>query len=202
MISRFVARRRIRAKLVVLSTVVAGSALLLAGIAFWGYQSILYLEALKRESWTIAQMLADNSIAALTFNDSAAATEIANTLRAEPRVAEACFFSSTGAVVSTYRRNGETGGCPAANPHSLARFTAHHLLIFHPESFNADAVGSLFLKIDLAEMYGMWTRFGRISAIVLCLATLFAMGLSSKLQRTFSEPILHLANVASQVSGS
>lgn len=202
MIKGFVARRRIRAKLVVLSTVVAGSALLLAGSAFWVYQSTLYLEALKRESSTIAQMLADNSIAALTFNDKAAATEIANTLRAEPRVAKACFFGSTDAVVAIYRRNGEPGDCPPANPQAIARFTTHHLLISHPASFNAETVGSVYLEIDLAEMYGMWIRFGMISAIVLCLATLFAMGLSSKLQGTISEPILHLANIAGQVSGS
>jgi len=202
MISRFVRGRRIRAKLVVLSTVVAGSALVLAGIAFWAYQSILYVEALKRESSTIAQMLADNSIAALTFSDKAAATEIANTLRAEPRVAKACFFGSSDAVMAIYRRSGEPGDCPPANPHVVARFTPHHLLIFHPVSFNAETVGSVYLEIDLAEMYGMWIRFGIISAIVLCMATLFAMGISSKLQRTISEPILHLASIASQVSGS
>lgn len=202
MIQRTLARQRIRARLVILSTVVAGSALLLSCIAFWAYQSILYLEALKRDSSTIAQMLADNSIAALTFNDRAAATEIANTLRAEPRVAKACLFRSTGAVLASYLREGELEGCPGARATALVHFTTHHLLIFHPVSFNAEIIGSVFLEIDLAEMYGMWIRYGIISAIVLCLATLFAMALSSKLQRTISEPILHLANVASQVSGS
>ncbi|WP_109486687.1 ATP-binding protein [Occallatibacter savannae] len=202
MISKFVARRRIRAKLVVLSTVVAGSALLLAGIAFWIYQSLLYVEALKRESSTIAQMLGDNSVAALTFSDRAAATEIANTLRAEPRVAKACLFGSTGAVLATYARNGEPRDCPPVTSGVTARFTAHHLLMFHPVSFNGDSLGSVYLEVDLAEMYGMWLRFGIISTFVLSLATLFAMALSSKLQRTISEPILHLASIAGQVSGS
>jgi len=194
--------QRIRIRLIVLSTVVAGSALLLASLAFWAYESILYLQTLERESSTIAQMLADNSVAALTFDDRAAAAEIANTLRAEPRVAIACFFGSRGAILATYRRGSETGECPTFSSSNSKRLTAHHLLIFHSVVLNDDPVGAVFLQIDLAEMYVMWMRYGMISAFVLCMATLFAMALSSKLQRMISDPILHLANVAGRVSGS
>ncbi len=202
MIQKLLRPQRIRARLIVLSTVVAGSALMLACTVFWAYESILYLQALERESSTIAQMLADNSIAALTFDDRVAANEIANTLRAEPRVTRACFFNATGTVLATYRRPGETADCPAASPHKLAHFTVHHLLISQPAVLKVEAVGSVFLEIDLAEMYVMWLRYGIISALIVSVATLFAMVLSSKLQRRISDPILHLARVASQVSGS
>ncbi|MBS1802422.1 MAG: HAMP domain-containing protein [Acidobacteria bacterium] len=185
-----------------LSTVVAGSALFLAGLAFWAYESILYVQTLERESTTIAQMLADNSVAALTFDDRAAAAEIANTLRAEPRVSIACFFGSRGAILATYRRGAESGECPQNSSLGSKRLTVHHLLIFHPVVLNNDPVGAVFLQIDLAEMYVMWMRYGLISALVLCMATLFAMALSSKLQRMISDPILHLASIASRVSGS
>jgi len=195
-------RQPIRTRLIVLSTVVAGCALLLASMAFWAYESVLYLQTLERESSTIAQMLADNSVAALTFDDRAAATEIANTLRAEPRVIKACFFGATGTVLATYRKGGDVEQCPPISLENSTHLTVHHLLVFHPVTLNRDTIGSVYLQIDLAEMYVMWMRYGAISALVLCMATLFAMGLSSKLQKMISDPILHLANIASQVSGS
>lgn len=202
MIRKILRHQRIRTRLIVLSTVVAGSALLLASVAFWAYESILYLQTLKRESLTIVQLLADNSIAALTFDDKVAANEIANTLRAEPRVTKACFVGSSGTILAIYRRGGEPGECPRARSNEATHFTMHHLVISHPVVLRSEMIGSVFLEIDLAEMYVMWMRYGIISAIILFLATLFALVLSSRLQRMISDPILHLASVASQVSGS
>lgn len=201
MIRRLLAPYPIRVKLMGLSAVTAGCGLLLACAAFWGYESVLYLQTLRRESVTIAQMLADSSAAALTFHDAAAAKEMANTLRSEPRALQACFYDPEGAVMATYRRPGETEGCPAVVTTEHFRFSWRHLSLFYPVTVNREVVGFLFLKMGLAEIYTRSIRYGGISAVVLCLALLVSMGLSSRLQHVISDPILHLTRIAREVSG-
>lgn len=201
MIHLFMARQRIRTKLILMTTVVAAAALLLSSVVFWVYESVVYLETLRQESQTIARMLADSSAAAATFHDKTAARDTATTLRAEPRAVKACFYDMDGSILASYSRSGIQEACPEASRVRTSRFTMHELLVTQPIEFNGDTVGSLYLEVDLAEMYKMWLRYGIISVIVLCLATVFAMVLSSRLQRTISEPILHLAKVASEVSG-
>ncbi len=201
LISRLLRKQPIRVRLMVLFTATSTCALLLACLAFWSYETALYLQTLRRESVTIAQMLADSSAAALTFHDVQAARETANTLRAEPRVAEACFYDQDGNVVASYRRDREHDPCPPASTVKSLHYSRQHLWVFYPVAVNGEVVGALFLKIGLAELYTRSLRYGLISAIVLCLASLFALLLSARLQRMISDPILHLTHVASEVSG-
>lgn len=201
-IPRLLRKQPIRVRLMVLFTATSTAALLLACLAFWSYETALYLQTLRRESSTIAQMLADSSAAALTFHDAQAARETANTLRAEPRVSQACFYDQEGVVMASYRRDGERALCPPASTVKSLRYTRQYLWVFYPVEVNAEIVGALFLKIGLAELYTRSLRYGFISAIVLCLASLFALLLSARLQRMISDPILHLTRVAGEVSGS
>jgi signal transduction histidine kinase len=202
MTGRSLARLPIRARLMVLSTVTSNCALLLACLAFWGYETAINLQTLHREAETIAQVLADSAAAALTFDDAAAARETANALRAEPRVAQACFYTLAGNAIASYNRRGDTSACPAPLTSESFRFSWKHASLYYPVSVNREIVGSLYLRIGLAEIYTRSLRYGIISAIVLMLASIFALGISSRLQRMISEPILHLTRVAKEVSGS
>lgn len=202
MIRRLMSRPRIRSKLIFMCTLVAAAALLVACITFWIYESVVYLQTLRQESQTIARMLADSSAAALTFHDRAATQDTASTLRAEPRVVQACFYDDDRAVLATYSRSNEQANCPAANQEKTILLGRHNLLITQPVVYKSYVAGSLYLEVDLAEMYRMWARYGIISTIILCVATLFAMILSSRLQRSISAPILHLSQVTSEVSGN
>jgi signal transduction histidine kinase len=201
-ISGVLRRQPIRVRLMALFTVTSTCALLLACLAFWSYETALYLQTLRRESVTIAQMMADSSAAALTFHDAEAARETANTLRAEPRVAQACFYGQDGTVMASYRRDGERALCPPSSSGKRVHYSRQYLWVFYPVAVNGEMVGALFLKIGLAELYTRSLRYGFISAIVLCLASLFALLLSARLQRMISDPILHLTRVAGEVSGS
>jgi signal transduction histidine kinase len=193
----------IRVRLMALTAITSTGALLLACAAFWSYESVLYLQTLRRDTLTIAQMLADSSAAALTFDDAKATREVADTLHAEPRVEQACFYDQAQRVIGAYRRNGEEAKCPAS-PEAAIRFhlSWKQLFVFYPVTVNGESAGTVFLKVGLAEMYSRSFRYGLISAIVLCLAGAFAMILSSRLQRVISDPILHLARVAREVSGA
>jgi len=202
LLRRALVRLPIRARLTVLSSVTSTCALLLACMAFWSYETAANLQALHRESATIAQMLADSASAPLTFHDAAAARETADALRAEPRVAQACLYTLEGENIAGYHSQGEPSVCPPARNTESFRFSWRHAVLYYPVSVNREVVGSLYLRIGLAEIYTRSLRYGLISAFVLCLASLFAVAISSRLQRMISEPILHLTHIAREVSGS
>jgi signal transduction histidine kinase len=194
------ASRPIRDKLIGLCTVTAICALMVACASFWLYESAVYMQTLKKESRTMAQMLADSSAAALMFDDRAAARETAETLRAEPRATEACFYNRQGSVVATYQRYAGGESCPLPTHGAATAFSWRHLSVYYPVTLNGEYVGSLYLEMSLAEMYTRSLRYAFISVVVLCVAMLVAILLSSRLQHLISDPILHLTRVAGEVS--
>src|SRR5215472_455397 len=56
---------------------------------------------------TLADALARNSTAALTFRDAKAAQDVLEALRAEPGVRAACLYTPDGKPFAKYVRNGD-----------------------------------------------------------------------------------------------
>src|SRR5690242_18394673 len=63
--------------------------------------------AMVRDLATLADVLARNSTAALTFRDVHAAEDVLQALRAEPSVTSACIYTDDGRPFATYVRHGE-----------------------------------------------------------------------------------------------
>jgi signal transduction histidine kinase len=195
------ADKSIKVKLMMLFTATATIALIVACSAFWVYETFAYLATLQHESATIAQMLAESSAAAVTFNDANTARETLSVLRAEPRIQQACIYDRTGRTLAVYDRRSDTDDdCPAASGSQSFHFTPAYLLIHYPVILEKDTVGELYIRIGLNEMYVRLARFGAIGLAVLCLASLVAVALSSRWQRLISDPIIHLTHIAGRVS--
>ena len=82
----------------------------------WGSlfaDSILFRGFLQRDLSALARIVADNSTAALSFNDPKTATETLGALRARPHVAGACIYRLDATTLATYARQG-TFRCPPA----------------------------------------------------------------------------------------
>src|ERR1035441_143364 len=62
----------------------------------------------------LADVVGQNSTAALNFNDPAAAVEVLEALRAEPPVITACLYDSSGILFAQYHRQARTRNCPAS----------------------------------------------------------------------------------------
>ena len=183
-----------------LFTATATSALLVACSAFWIYEAFAYIGTLERESGTMAQMIADSSAAAITFNDASAARETLSWLHADPRVEEACIYEKSGTVLATFSEQAKSAVCPSASGYETFRLTPQHLFIHYPVFLKKDVVGELYIQIALSEMYDRLVRFGGIGLVVLCIATFLAIVLSLRWQHIISDPIIHLTQVAGRVS--
>src|SRR5690242_13955125 len=53
-----------------------------------------------------ADLIGANAVAALSFRDEATATEILRVLDAKPHVVAAAFYTASGSLFATYRRQG------------------------------------------------------------------------------------------------
>lgn len=189
----------IRKKLMLLFTATASVTVLIACTTLWVYEFVHYRSALRREESAMAQLIADSSAPALLFGDAAAANETLALLRADPRVQTACIYDKGGLVMARFHSGQSAVGCPGATS-AASRFTRKHLTIFRLIDVKGDLVGSLYMEVGLAEMYALLAHFAEMGAGVLLMATIFALGLSSVLERLISHPIIHLTEVATRVS--
>jgi signal transduction histidine kinase len=195
-------RKSIRKKLMVLFTVNTTAALAISCLTFWIYLTISYRSTLVHEEQATAQLLAESSTSALSFDDYKAGNETLSILRAEPRVAMACLYDKRGKPFAAYFRNSGSPDCPVSAGKTGFRFSMRFLKISYPVLVDHENIGDLYMQVSLEEMFGVLLRFGALGFTVLLAASVFAFLLSSRLQRVISNPILHLTGVASRVSSS
>ncbi len=191
-------RRSIRTKLILLFTATAFLSVLMACITLWISQFVHYRRTLRAEESAMAQLLAESSAPALLFGDKQAAAETLSVLRADSRIDRACLYDKTGRGLASISTDGAPG-CPAAGPEQV-RFTPSHLLIFRPVALKTDPVGTLYLQVSLKEMHRYLVHFAATGALVLFMASAFALAVAAFLQRIISSPIRHLTRVAVEVS--
>jgi len=159
-----------------------------------------YRTTLRTEESATAQLVADGSAPALLFGDAVAANETLAVLRADPRIQTACLYDKQGNVVARFNTGAKATDCAARTRIVQTDFTRSHLLIHRQITIRNETVGSLCIEVSLAEMYASLLHFGETGLCVLIITTVFALSLSSFLQRIISDPILHLTSVANQVS--
>ena len=92
----------LRRKITLGMVLVAGLALVLSSAAYMVFQARLLRQTKARRALTLAQVVGDNSRAALAFNDAAAATQILQSMSANPDMERACLFDASGAVFAVY----------------------------------------------------------------------------------------------------
>ncbi len=192
----------IRRKLMLIVMATTALALLLAGIGIVSADLILYRRNLKDDLSALAHIIADNTTAALSFDDPAAANETLAALRSRPHVVTACVFKNSTTPFARYVRPGATLACPVPQPDEQANFDQQALTVSHPILLNGRRVGTLVLVYDLGAIYERLQLYGVTVVAVFVFSTLIAFLLSSRLRSLITTPIIELAHVTARVSDS
>ena len=191
-------------KLLWVSMLASGLTLLLVCMAFVFYDRKTFREVLVQQLAGQAEIIGSNSASALLVDDADAATEILAALHAAPRVIAVGIYRADGRQFATYVRQTSTevpalpaqlGG--AATGH---RFADEHLVLFRPIIGGKQVVGTVYIMADLYEIQQRLTRYLGIASLVGLVSFLFALVISSWLQRRISRPLLELAHTARLVS--
>lgn len=177
------------------------AALLLAALGFTLNDLLEFRNTEARELSSLADIIGANSTASLQFKDPASGRETLQTLAIDPRVISAGLYTKEGEVFAFYHKTGSDRiDLPRQPRDDGVYFEQGQILIFRPILLEGKKIGDMFVASDLQNFYERLQQHGFIVILVLAVSLLGALLLSSKLQKTISSPILHLAHLANRVS--
>jgi signal transduction histidine kinase/CheY-like chemotaxis protein len=201
-ISLFLRRLSIRNKLQAIIMVSVAAALVLACGALSAFAIAAMRDSIRSGVGILAQVIGENSTAALSFNDAGAAAELLQGLKAQPSITRACIYSARGAVFAAYTRAGlpERSFPPSPGIRDHSGFQDGRLFVFRTIRLEGEPVGAIYLESDLRYMHLQVVHSIWVSLLILAASSIVAYVLGGRLQELISEPVLHLAQTAKAVS--
>ncbi|MGE0702861.1 MAG: ATP-binding protein [Vicinamibacterales bacterium] len=192
---RWFDRLPVHNKLVAMAVLVSSFALLVAASGLMLLDLWRYRASAADDASTLARIIADNTAAAVTFGDPAAAEGTLGTVRVRAAVTRACVYLEDGTLFARYERSGETS-CTEEIP---AEPLADSVSALVPITSNARVRGMVYVERDLSDLGERLAVTATAAGAMLILAGILAFALAQRMNRTISKPIADLAAAASQV---
>jgi PAS domain S-box-containing protein len=192
----------IQRKLMLLLLLTSVVVMLSVRAAFFTYEFLTFRQATVRQLSTLGEIIADNSTAALAFQNQEDAQEILAALRVERHIVAASLYTEEGKLFSRYPANLPPDSFPEAPGKDGYRFEHSHVTGFQPVVQGGNKrLGTVYLKFDAGAIMveWFWGSIG-IALAVMSVILLAAYPLARALQRQISRPILALAETAKAVS--
>jgi signal transduction histidine kinase/ActR/RegA family two-component response regulator len=189
----------IRRQLTLTIALTSALALALAAAALVVYDLATYRQALARDLEALADLIGNNSTAALTFGDSSAAGETLASLSARSDVEAAALYTAAGHRLASYA----TGRAGA--PMSLAELTegtAGGFFVVRDVKLDGQTIGRVFVRSNADQLEArVWRTIG-ITSVVFLLSVGIAVTVGDRLQLRISRPIQQLSAAALQISST
>src|SRR6266568_8848703 len=187
-------------KLMILMMAASSVSLLLVCAVLLGYDVVTSKQASAQHLSTLEQIIADNSKAALSFGDQAAAGEVLATLKAEPHITAACIYDKQGKPFASYKGASNASAPPLRSPGTY--FESDHLMQYLPMALNGEQIGSVYIESDTAEITQRYRSYAGIVAAVMILSWLVSLLVVTRMRRTITDPLKELITVARAISDS
>jgi two-component system, sensor histidine kinase len=155
---------------------------------------------LKMSLGMLAGTIAENSTAALCFDDGKAAGSLLAGLKSQPAIIRTTIYTSRWTVLASYARPGESSRAPERLGPYRAGFENDVLAILRPVTLDGQFVGSIYLEADLRQVQARAIHAVTIILVVLAISAFLAYLLAARLQRVISDPVIHLAQTAKAVT--
>lgn len=198
-------RTSIAKKLTWLNVATTSAALLIMAAVLLIYDHATSKQLLVDNVSAQSDVVGRNSVSALLFNDPESATQTLSALERVPNVRAAALFSPDGQRFAAYTRDqrftinavpGERRGG------SFEEFQDDELLLTRPVTSGDRIAGYLVIRSDTTSLEERTRRYLIIVGVVLALALLAALLMSSALRRAVAQPVIDLAETARRVSES
>jgi PAS domain S-box-containing protein len=190
----------IQRKMLVLTLLICGSVLLVAIVSLFVFQVLNFRSNFQRNTATLAAIIANNSTAALTFNDTNGAAEVVGALHAVPTVVSACLVKPDGSMFAQFGNAEDVAALSQFPQAGEACFTGQYLLFTQPVVLDKKQIGTLYLRSNFRQMFFKLLEFyGLVILGVTVVSTGLAVVLSGRWQLVITGPILELAKTAQAV---
>ena len=166
-------------KLTLMNVLVSAVALLLASGGFCAYDLYSFRMALVRNVSIQAQIIGDNTVSALLFNDPHSAEKTLSALRANPNLVYAQIYTRDGQPFAGYWRDraGETMALPIIPTGQTQShwFKDTHLGMARSVIFQGKPTGTVYIRSDLEAMNDRLRSYALIVVAVLFVSLLVAL---------------------------
>lgn len=168
--------------------------------AFVAYGVLRFKTQLARHISTVAAVVADNSAAALVFDNKPNAEQILGALAAEPDIVAAVLYDQRGRLFAKYPASLEAPLLAEETGRKDHEFKEGALVLFQPVIWERKVIGTLHVRSSLAGLRQQLLRYGTIMSVVFLGSLGAAFVLSTLLQKRITDPILALTSTAQTVS--
>ena len=195
MLNRLSIRQKLTAMLMIISALV----LALASIAFMAWDLYRFRAEMYADLVTQARLVLDNTAAAVTFNDAAAADETLDMLAIHPHTQLACLYLPTGEVFAERVFRGKGDRCPSL-PQTGFITTADRVLVTEQLVRDRDPGAWLLIGIDRDAERARLRAEIIAAGVIIAAGMLLSLWLSTRLQRLVAAPIARLADTAQTIT--
>ncbi len=200
--TRFTYRRSIKTKITGGMLLTSVLALLVASVVFIAYDSATHKRHMADDLRGLAEILALNTAASLSFLNDRDAAEVLSSLEARQQITKAGIYRSDGTLFTEYYRSGhpKSDQVPASLARELETFNNETLCVSRFILLDDEQIGAVYIQTDLSELKARRRGIIIIAGVVLLIASMAALFFISLVQKTISDPILELAQTARVVS--
>lgn len=164
---------------------------------FLAYDSVRAHEQLENRLSSLADILGQNSSAALDFDDRQAAEDVLLALRREASVVSACLYRPDGDLFAQYQR--EQGFHPCSPQLDRNPAPPGYTRVIASMGHRNDVAGTLLVESDQSEIQLRLRNLLEVAAALLVIALLVGGVAGNLLQRKISRPIRDLVDAMREV---
>ncbi|MFZ5524223.1 MAG: sensor histidine kinase [Pseudomonadota bacterium] len=185
---RWLADLSIRTRLALITVLACSLALLLSSIVIITYDSYSYRTQKMGEISAQAGLLAARMSASLEFDDPKAAKEYLEALAANPEMAAAGVYTSSGTLFAVYSRAG-TGPPPTFAEPQGQRFEGSEIVVLWPVQLGQRQIGSVYLRASTESLAVRITRYGGITFLAMIASLLITLPIAMRLHYAIANPV-------------
>ena len=185
-------------KMALTNILTAAAALLVASVALIVMQFIALRGALAEDLRVQAQIIGNNSCAALMFRDTKAGAETLAGLAVSPSVTAAGIFDAAGVTLALYRRSAQAPLGPPSQELAAAGhfFGAGYIDVAEPVRVNNAQVGQVRIRATLDLLFSRLASFAALTLAVALCSLALAYALVSSMRRAVRNAEAHLHYLA------
>ena len=177
------------------------TALLLGLAAFIAWQYFDIQHKMISNLLTHASIVADNSRAAVAFDDAKSANGILMALRASPSIIHAHIVKVDGSSFANYNQDPNDKSIHILDLRGKnVAFVDNALNLRKDIVLDGEKIGTIYLQAGLDDLHTQITRTASIGLMIAAIVICVTLLLSSRLQKIISGPLLLLASIAKTVS--
>jgi signal transduction histidine kinase len=186
-------------KLITLSVASSTLALVVCTGVFLTWTFVSLRTSIRTDLSLQADILADNTAAALAFNDPASADETVAALKASSNVDLACVYDLAGQLFASYLAQVPRLVCPARQPESGSALGGD-VDFMRQVVFRERTYGTLYLRGNFGQVRERLAAQALAALGAIGVGVIAAILLSLRTQRVISEPIAELSSTAARIS--